>query len=57
MWKVVKSVLAAFFGVQNERQRSEDFQHGNPGAFIAVGLVLAAVMVGLIALVAILASR
>lgn len=57
MWKVVKSVLAAFFGVQNERQRQEDFQHGKPGIFIAVGIALAAVLVVAIAALAVVASR
>ncbi|EPC04311.1 hypothetical protein L861_03045 [Litchfieldella anticariensis FP35 = DSM 16096] len=57
MWEVIKSVLAAFFGVQKERQRQHDFQHGKPGAFIAVGIVMAAVLVMLVAAVAIMAAR
>lgn len=57
MWEVVKSVLAAFFGVQKEQRRREDFQHGRPGVFIAVGLLLALLLVVLVALVAVAAAR
>jgi len=57
MWEVVKSVLAAFFGVQKERQRREDFQRGRPLAFITVGLLMALLLVLLVALVAALAAR
>ncbi|MBD3894277.1 DUF2970 domain-containing protein [Halomonas sp. ML-15] len=53
MWGVIKSVLAAFFGVQNERQRKHDFEHGKPGAFILVGLLMGAVFVVVIATLAI----
>jgi hypothetical protein len=57
MWQVVKSVLAAFFGVQREQQRREDFEQGNPVAFIVVGILLALVLVGVVAAVAIGVSR
>ncbi|SDK86129.1 Protein of unknown function [Franzmannia pantelleriensis] len=53
MWGVIKSVLAAFFGVQKERQRRHDFEHGKPGAFILVGLLMAVVFVVVIAALAI----
>ncbi|NIC04101.1 DUF2970 domain-containing protein [Billgrantia bachuensis] len=56
MWEVIKSVLAAFLGVQREQQRLKDFEEGNPIAFIVTGIVLAAVLVGVIALVAVLAA-
>jgi len=39
-WQVLKSVLASFFGVQNEETRQRDFKHGKPAQFIIVGLVL-----------------
>ncbi|MCE9662509.1 DUF2970 domain-containing protein [Halomonas sp. M5N1S17] len=52
MWGVIKSVLAAFLGVQKEQQRREDFEKGNPMAFILVGIIMALLFVGLIALVA-----
>ena len=35
-----KSVLASFFGVQSDKNRRRDFQHGNPAQFIIVGLLL-----------------
>ncbi len=38
-WRVLKSVLAAFFGVQSNRNRERDFSHGRPIHFIAVGLL------------------
>ncbi|MBF8222106.1 DUF2970 domain-containing protein [Halomonas sp. 328] len=57
MWQVIKSVLAAFFGVQKERQRRRDFEEGRPGHFILVGLGAAAVLVGLVVLVAVLVAR
>ncbi len=37
---VVKSVLASFFGVQSDKNRKRDFEHGSPAQFIMVGLVL-----------------
>lgn len=57
MWKVVKSVLAAFFGVQRERQRQEDFSEGRPLVFIAVGVAMAVILVVVVAGVAMLAAR
>nr|WP_163503219.1 DUF2970 domain-containing protein [Halomonas socia] len=53
MWGVIKSVLAAFFGVQKERQRQHDFEHGKPGVFILVGLLMGVVFVVMIAALAI----
>lgn len=38
-WDVVKSVLAAFFGVQSGRNRERDFRYGKPIHFILVGLL------------------
>ncbi|WP_431023302.1 DUF2970 domain-containing protein [Halomonas sp. H5] len=57
MWQVIKSVLAAFFGVQKERQRRQDFEGGRPVNFILVGLLAAGVLVILVAVVAVLAAR
>ncbi|WP_168013095.1 DUF2970 domain-containing protein [Halomonas salinarum] len=45
MWQVIKSVLAAFFGVQKEQQRKKDFEEGRPMTFIIVGLLMALVLV------------
>ncbi len=57
MWRVISSVLAAFFGVQKESRRQEDFSQGGAGRFILAGVLLAIVLVLLIAGVAFLASR
>ncbi|MCK2183269.1 DUF2970 domain-containing protein [Halomonas getboli] len=56
MWRVIASVLAAFFGVQKESRRQEDFSRGGAGPFIVAGVLLAIVLVALIALVATLAA-
>ncbi len=39
-WQVLKSVLASFFGVQNEETRKRDFTYGKPSQFIVIGLVI-----------------
>ncbi|MFD2665308.1 DUF2970 domain-containing protein [Halomonas halophila] len=57
MWRVISSVLAAFFGVQKEARRKEDFSRGGAGPFIVAGVLLAAALVVLIAVVAMLAAR
>lgn len=51
LWEVIKSVLAAMFGVQSNKTRERDFQHGNPIAFIVVGIVIGILFV--LALVAV----
>lgn len=45
LWQVFQSVLAAFFGVQSEANRERDFNRGNPGQFILVGLILTFIFV------------
>lgn len=57
MWRVIKSVLAAFFGVQKESRRYEDFSRGRALHFIIAGILMGAGLVLLIALVASLAAR
>ncbi|WP_280545977.1 MULTISPECIES: DUF2970 domain-containing protein [unclassified Halomonas] len=57
MWQAIKSVLAAFLGVQKDERRREDFASNRPGTFIAAGLLLGLVFVVLVALVAMLAAR
>ncbi|WP_290785806.1 DUF2970 domain-containing protein [Halomonas sp.] len=57
MWGVIKSVLAAFFGVQKEQRRREDFEQGKPLAFIVVGLVMGLLFVVGVAAVAITVAR
>ncbi|WP_445001369.1 DUF2970 domain-containing protein [Halomonas mongoliensis] len=57
MWKVIRSVLAAFLGVQKEEQRREDFEKGRPLTFIVTGLLLGLLFVALVAAVAIGVAR
>ncbi len=37
--QVAQSVLAAFFGVQSERNRQRDFERGSGRAFLIAGLI------------------
>jgi len=39
-WQVFQSVLAAIFGVQKEKNRDRDFEHGKAWQFIAMGIVV-----------------
>ncbi|MGJ7461824.1 DUF2970 domain-containing protein [Halomonas sp. MA07-2] len=57
MWGVIKSVLAAFFGVQKEQQRQQDFEHGRPMAFILVGVGMGLIFVVGVAALAISVAR
>jgi uncharacterized membrane protein YhdT len=44
-WQVIISVLAAFFGVQSDKNRERDFKHGKPIHFIVAGLLLTLVFI------------
>ena len=44
-WQTIASVAASFFGVQSSKNRERDFKRGNPGHFIALGLVATFVFV------------
>lgn len=57
MLKIIKSVLAAFFGVQSEAKRQQDFQSVSPWKFIVVGIFMAFVFVILVASVAWFAAK
>ena len=48
LWQVIKSTLAAAFGVQTEAARQRDFTRGSPAVFIIAGLVFTAVFVVLL---------
>ena len=50
-WQVFKSVLASFFGVQNEATRQRDFTYGKPGQFIFIGLAITVVFIAVIYLI------
>ena len=38
--QVIKSVLAAMFGVQSSRAHYQDFTYGKPWHYISVGIIL-----------------
>lgn len=42
---LLQSVAGAAFGVQSEKKRQEDFQHGKPGDYIALGVVFVIVFI------------
>jgi len=51
--EVFKSVGAAFFGVQSNKNRERDFTQGKFSHFIVVGLIAVALFIGsLVAIVA-----
>jgi len=37
--QVVKSVLAAFMGVQSEANRKRDFEHGSLSNYVVAGII------------------
>jgi DUF2970 family protein len=43
--QIIGSVLAAFFGVQNSKNRERDFKHGNHRHFIITGIVVTVVFI------------
>ncbi|CAM4172093.1 DUF2970 domain-containing protein [Vreelandella rituensis] len=45
MWGLIKSVLAAFLGVQKEEQRRKDFSASSPWGFIITAVILAIIFV------------
>ncbi len=51
---IIKSVIAAMFGVQSEENRERDFKHGKASHFIAIGIVMTVIFV--LTLVAIVSS-
>ncbi|MGB0893168.1 MAG: DUF2970 domain-containing protein [Parashewanella sp.] len=44
-WQVFTSTLAAFFGVQSNKNREQDFSEESPIPFIVMGIVLAILLV------------
>jgi len=49
--QVAQSVLAAFFGVQSNRNRERDFKQGSAKTFIIAGLLGTVVFIAVIAMV------
>ncbi|MFT6257715.1 MULTISPECIES: DUF2970 domain-containing protein [unclassified Shewanella] len=45
LWRVFSSTVAAFFGVQTEKNRQKDFQNQSPLPFIIMGIILAIALV------------
>lgn len=45
LWQVALSVLAAFFGVQSNKNRERDFKHGRFSHFVIIGLTATLVFV------------
>lgn len=43
--QIMKSVLAAFIGVQSDKNRKADFEHGSMSNFIIAGLIFTALFV------------
>jgi len=51
-WQIIMSVMAAFLGVQNDKNRQRDFAGGNIKVYIAVGIIATILLVlGLITVV------
>lgn len=48
LWDVVKSVQAAFLGVQSSKNYERDFQHGKPYQYIIIGLIGVAIFITVI---------
>ncbi|TBR41075.1 DUF2970 domain-containing protein [Marinomonas agarivorans] len=45
LWQVIKAVLAAFIGVQSEKNRQLDFQAQTPLPYIITGIILVVLFV------------
>ena len=39
LMQVVRSVFSAAIGVQSQKNRERDFQHGSAGMYVIVGLI------------------
>lgn len=52
MWSVIRSVLAAFLGVQKNQRREEDFTSGRPAAYIVTGIMITLLFVFILVLIA-----
>lgn len=46
--ETVKSVGAAFFGVQSRKNRVRDFTKGKPVHFIVIGIVMTVVLIAVV---------
>lgn len=46
--QVIMSILGAAFGVQSEKTRQRDFQHGHPVVYITAGLIFTALFISIL---------
>ena len=44
-WTILLSTLAAFIGVQSDRNRARDFKHGNIYSFIIAGIIFTIIFI------------
>jgi len=44
-WQIVFSTLAAFFGVQSNKNRERDFKYGNIYVYIVSGLIFTIIFI------------
>ncbi len=44
-WKMVRSVLSSFFGVQSQARATEDFEHGNFKIFALIAIVAVVIFI------------
>lgn len=47
---VIKSVFAAAVGIQSDKNRQRDFEHGNLSSYIVVGIIFTVLFVILLVL-------
>ena len=45
LFNIIKSVLCAMIGIQTEENRKKDFESGNVGSYIAVGVVVVIIFI------------
>jgi hypothetical protein len=43
--RIVRSTLAAAFGVQSQKNREQDFEDGNAGWFILAGIIFTVIFI------------
>ncbi|MEC4728485.1 DUF2970 domain-containing protein [Shewanella sp. D64] len=51
IWRLFSSTLAAFLGVQSDKNRLRDFNSNSPVPFIIMGIVLAVIFVATLLLI------
>lgn len=47
-WQIVFSTLAAFIGVQSNKNRERDFKHGSIGVYIAAGIIFVVIFIAVV---------